>query len=105
MRTSLFGLLWTFAIAAATFDGYFAWRHRAGFETWELNPILCWMDHAAGFESVIWFKVVTTVFAALIAVFCHFRRHWLEIPLTSIVAAIFFCLSIHYLIVLDALHA
>jgi hypothetical protein len=52
---------------------------------------------------VIWFKVVTTAFAAALALLCHFRRHWLEIPFTSVVIAIFFCLSIHYLIVLDGM--
>jgi hypothetical protein len=104
MRTSVFGFLWTFAIAAAAFDAYFAWQHRAGFEIWELNPLICWMSHAGGFESVIWFKVVTTLFAAALALLCHFRRHWLEIPFTSMVTAIFFCLSIHYMVVLDALN-
>ncbi len=85
------------------FDAYFAWQHRAGFESWEMNPLTCWMAQAGGFESVIWFKVVTTVFAAALAFLCHFRRHWLEIPFTSMVTAIFICLSIHYLIVLDGM--
>jgi len=105
MRTSVFGFLWTFAISAAAFDAYFAWQHRAGFESWEMNPLTCWMAQAGGFESVIWLKVVTTAFAAALAFLCHFRRHWLEVPFTSVVTAIFFCLSIHYLIVLDGMNS
>jgi hypothetical protein len=84
---------------------YFAWQHQAGFEFWELNPLVRWMAQAGGFESVIWFKVATTVFAVTLALLCHFRRHWLEIPFTSIVTTIFFILSLHYLVVLDSLNS
>jgi hypothetical protein len=33
----------------------------------------------------------------LVAVYCHFRRHYLEIPYTLIVSGIHLVLSLHYL--------
>jgi hypothetical protein len=102
MRPAVFGLLWSFTTVAAVYDAYFAWEHQNGFETWELNPFICWLAGVAGLQAVIGFKVVTTVFATGLAFLCRWRRHWLEMPLTLSVASIFFLLSIYYVIALKA---
>ena len=96
MRTSIFGLLWSFTTFAAIYDAYFAWQHQAGFETWELNPFVCWLATVGGLEAVIGFKVVTTVFAMGLGFLCRWRQHWLEMPLTLSVASIFLGLSVYY---------
>jgi hypothetical protein len=98
MRTLIFGLLWTFTNLAAAFDAYFAWRNRAGFESWELNPVVCWLAGLAGLQAVIGFKMVTTVFATALACLCRWRRHWLEMPYTLIVTSVFLSLSVYYLL-------
>jgi hypothetical protein len=101
MRTSIFGLLWSFTTFAAAYDAYFAWQHQAGFETWELNPFVCWLAAVGGLQTVIGFKVVTTVFAMGLGFLCRWRQHWLERPLTLGVASIFLGLSVYYLLALD----
>ena len=102
MRPTVFGLLWSFTTLAAGYDAYFAWQHQNGFEIWELNPFICWLASFGGLEAVIVFKIVTTIFAAGLAVLCRRRRHWLETPLTLTVSGIFFVLSIYYVIALKA---
>jgi len=97
MRTSIFGFLWSFITFAAIYDAYFAWQHQAGFETWELNPFVCWLATVGGLETVIGFKVVTTVFAMALGYLCRRRQHWLEMPLTLSVASIFLGLSVYYI--------
>ena len=101
MRSLIFGLLWSFTTFAATYDAYFAWQHQVGFETWELNPFICWLVSVGGLQAVIGFKVVTTVFAFGLGCLCRWRQHWLERPLTLTVASIFLILSVYYLIALD----
>jgi hypothetical protein len=96
MRTSIFSLLWSFTTFAASYDAYFAWQHQAGFETWELNPFVCWLAAVGGLQAVIGFKVVTTVFAMGLGFLCRWRQHWLERPLTLVVASIFLGLSVYY---------
>lgn len=101
MRPSIFGLLWSFATFAASYDAYFAWQHQVDFETWEMNPFICWLVSVGGLQAVIGFKVVTTAFALALGCLCRWRQHWLERPLTLTVASIFLILSVYYLIALD----
>jgi len=102
MRFSLFLLVWSFTIFAAIFDAYFAWNHRAGLETWELNPFICWLAGVGGIEIVLGFKAVTTIFATSIGFFCRQRQHWMAMPFTVIVASIFIFLSVYYVIALHS---
>jgi hypothetical protein len=101
MRSSIFGLLWSFTAFAAGYDAYFAWQHQAGFQTWELNPFICWLAALGGLHAVIGFKVVTTAFALALACLCRWRQHWLERPLTLTVASIFLGLSVYCVINFD----
>jgi hypothetical protein len=101
MRFPLFTLFWAFTIFAAVFDAYFAWNHRTGLQHWELNPFICWLAGVGGIETVLGFKVLTTVFATALGFFCRQRQHWLAMPLTLVVASIFLLLSIYYVIALQ----
>jgi len=98
MRFAIFGLLWSFTTFAATYDAYFAWQHQVDFETWELNPFICWLAAVGGLQAVMGFKVVSTAFALALACLCRWRQHWLERPLTLTVATIFLGLSVYYAI-------
>jgi hypothetical protein len=41
-------------------------------------------------------KIVFLVFGVAVAAYCHFRRHYLELPYTLIVSGIHLLLSLHY---------
>jgi hypothetical protein len=101
MRASIFGLLWSFISFVAAYDAYFAWQHQAYFETWELNPFVCWLSAIGGLGAVLGFKAITTIFAMGLGCLCRWRQHWLEMPLTLTVASIFLGLSVYYLIAFD----
>jgi hypothetical protein len=98
MRPAVFGALWCFTTLAAGYDAYFAWQHQAGFEIWELNPFICWLASVGGLKVVFGLKIVTTAFATGLALLCRWSHHWLERPLTLVVAGIFFFLSLYYVI-------
>jgi hypothetical protein len=98
MRPAVFGALWCFTTLAAGYDTYFAWQHQAGFELWELNPFICWLASVGGLKVVIGLKIGTTAFAMGLALLCRWSHHWLERPLTLVVAGIFVFLSLYYVI-------
>jgi hypothetical protein len=98
LRTVLFSLTWILIILAAFYDAYFAWQYRAVFDAWEMNPFILWLAGVGGLASVFLVKLFSMVFSTVVAIHCHHRRHRLEIPLTLVVAGVYFLLSFHYLI-------
>ncbi|HTU17097.1 MAG TPA: hypothetical protein VMG10_03480 [Gemmataceae bacterium] len=98
MKNTLLVLAWVFVFFVAGYDVYFAWQYRAVFHTWELNPLARWIVHDYGLNTLFLFKMVMFGFVVAVAAFCHFRRHYLELPYTLIVSGIHLLLSLHYVI-------
>jgi hypothetical protein len=98
MRITRFALAWTFIAAVAAYDVYFAWRYRAVFEEWEMNPIALWIVRLWGLEAAAGLKAALLAFALGVGAYCHRCRHWLEVPYTLTISAIHFLLSLHYLV-------
>ncbi len=96
LRTLFFALAWVFIFLAATYDTYFAWRYRAVLDCWELNPFILWLAGVGGLASVFILKLFTIFFSTGMAIYCHRRRHRWETPFTLVVGAVYFALSIHY---------
>ena len=96
MRNMIFVLAWTFVLIIAGYDVYFAWQYRAGFHAWELNPVARWLAQDYGVRFVLELKIALLAFGISVAAYCHFRRHYLELPYTLIVSGIHLWLSVHY---------
>jgi len=97
-RTLLFSVIWALILVAASYDAYFAWQYRAVLDSWEMNPFILWLAGVGGLASVFAFKLFSMVFSAILAGYCHHRRHRLEVPFTAVVGGVYFLLSFHYLI-------
>lgn len=97
MKNKFLVLAWAFILIIAGYDVYFAWQYRAGFHLWELNPVARWIAHDFGVTFVLVLKIVLLVFGISVAVYCHSRRHYLELPYTLIISGIHFLLSLHYM--------
>jgi hypothetical protein len=98
MRTSLFAFAWTFVLAVAAYDVYFAWQYRAVFHAWELNPIARWAADLCGLGAVFGIKAAFLAFALGVAIYCHRCRHRLAIPYTLTIGGAHFALSLQYLL-------
>ncbi|MGH7174109.1 MAG: hypothetical protein ACRELF_14665 [Gemmataceae bacterium] len=98
MKNTLLVLAWAFVLFVAVYDVYFAWRYRDVFQLWELNPLARWIAHDFGLNVLFTFKTVLFGFVAAVAVYCHCRRHYLELPYTLVVSGIHLLLSLHYVI-------
>lgn len=98
MKNKLLVLAWTFTFVIAGYDVYFAWQYRAYFQSWEMNPLARWIAQDYGLTSVFVLKLGFLGFGVLVAAYCHFRRHYLELPYTLIVSAMHLWLSLHYLL-------
>lgn len=98
MKNTILVLAWSFVLFVAGYDVYFAWQYRAVFHVWELNPLARWIAHDYGLNALFAFKMVLLGFVVSVAVYCHFRRHYLELPYTLIVSGIHVLLSLHYVI-------
>jgi hypothetical protein len=97
-RTVLFAFVWLLIFLSASYDTYFAWHYRAVLDYWELNPFVLWLAGVGGLASVFAFKLFAMVFSAVLAAYCHHRRHRLEIPFTAIIGTAYLLLSFHYLL-------
>jgi hypothetical protein len=97
-RTILFGTAWTLIILSASYDAYFAWQYRAVLDAWEMNPLMLWLAGVGGLASVFLFKLFAMTLSTALAIFCHHRRHRLEIPFTVVIGGAYFALSFHYLL-------
>jgi hypothetical protein len=97
-RTLLFTGIWMLIFLSASYDAYFAWQYRAVLDVWEMNPFVLWLAGVGGLASVFAFKLFSMVFSAVLAAYCHSRRHRLEVPFTAIIGGAYFVLSFHYLI-------
>lgn len=91
-------LCWAFIAGAAGYDTAFAWEYRTWFASWEMNPIARWLAHDFGLWPLFAFKALGLLLAGGLAVYCHFRRHCLERPLTYSICAVYAFLSLHYLL-------
>lgn len=96
MRNMIFVFAWTFVLMIAGYDAYFAWQYRAGFHAWELNPVARWLAQGYGLRFVLGLKIALLAFGISVAAYCHFRRHYLELPYTLIVSGIHVLLTLHY---------
>jgi hypothetical protein len=96
MRTALTTFAWIFVLAVAVYDAFFAWHHRFTFELWELNPVAVWVAHLYGLRVVILAKFLVLTFAASVAVYCHHRRHPLEVPYSLLIGLLHAGLWLHY---------
>ena len=97
MRITLFTFAWAFVGVVAAYDVHFAWRYRAVFQEWELNPVARWAAGLWGLGAVAVLKLVLLSFALGVATYCHHRRHRLEVPLTLVVSGAHLMLSVRYL--------
>jgi hypothetical protein len=93
-----FGLLWVFVAAVAIYDAAFAWVYRAGIQSWEMNPLACWMAGSYGLPAVFGFKFAALAFALGLAIYLHIRRRRLERPLTFGISGAHGALMLHYCI-------
>jgi DNA polymerase len=98
MKNTLFVLCWAFILFVAGYDVYFAWYYRAFFRDWELNPLARWIAQDYGLIAVFVVKMILLGFIVAVASYCHFRRHYLDLPYTLVVSGIHFLLSIHYVV-------
>ena len=96
MNRTRFGLLWAFVILVAVYDAAFAWTYRAGLQSWEMNPLACWMAESFGITAVFGFKFAALAFAAELATYLHVRRRRLERTLTFGVSGAHGALLLHY---------
>ena len=97
MRWKWFGLLWSFIFLAAAYDTYFAWRHRASFDEWEMNPRARWGAGEFGLPAVFAFKFAWLLVAASLSGL----GLWLGRPAgraaTILIAACYAILVVHYI--------
>jgi hypothetical protein len=93
-----FAISWGFILAAASYDGYFAWHYRAVIESWELNPFALWVAANCGLGAVVLFKACGTLFAASLAWYCRRRHVFLGRGMTAIIAAAYALLAVHYVV-------
>ena len=91
-----FSLLWIFVVLVAAYDSAFAWTYRAHLQSWEMNPIACWLEGSFGITAVFGFKFAALAFAAGLAIYLHVRRRRLERPLTFGVSGAHGALLLHY---------
>ena len=98
LRTVLFSVTWVLILLSAAYDSYFAWQYRAVLDAWEMNPFILWLAGVGGLASVFIFKLSSMIFSTVLAIFCHRRRHRMEIPFTLVIGSAYFALSFHYLI-------
>ena len=96
MRRSIFVVSWTFVTLAAVYDVAFAWRHRATFLSWELNPFMRWLDQTAGLQTVFLFKFAVLMLASGLACYCYSRRQLLARAFTPIIVSVHALLLTHY---------
>jgi hypothetical protein len=96
MRNILHGMAWTFIVAAAVYDGLFAWEHRQEFSSWERNPLAAGMVGAVGLPAVLGFKATGLAFAFLVAVACHRRHQRLANVLTGSIGTAYLALVLVY---------
>jgi hypothetical protein len=96
MKNTLLVLAWTFILVIAGYDVYFAWQYRECFHLWEMNPVARWIAQDFGLTFVFGLKIAFLAFGLSVAAYCHFRRHYLELPYTLIISGIHLLLSLHY---------
>jgi hypothetical protein len=96
MKRIVFLSIWCLILAAAAYDGYFAWQNRADFESWEINPFARWVVQSFCIEAMVTVKILGVAFATFVAFSCHRIRNRLEIPLTVFVSSCYLFLTIHY---------
>jgi hypothetical protein len=98
MRKRFLVLAWIFVFSVAAYDVYFAWRYRAVFEVWEMNPVARWAAQCYGFGAVCGLKLILLGFAVAVAALCHRYHNRLELPYTMIVSGVHLALSVHYVL-------
>jgi hypothetical protein len=97
LRLALFGLAWTIVTVVSAYDSYFAWKFRAVFQEWELNPLARSLAQCHGVEAVLVFKAAVMLFALSVAIYCHRHRQWLNAFYTLAVCSVHLALGYHYL--------
>src|SRR5207244_10387472 len=95
MKGIVFLSIWCLILAAATYDGYFAWQNRADFESWEINPFARWVVQSFCIEAMVILKLLGVTFATAVAFSCHRIRNRFDIPLTVFVSCCSLSLSVH----------
>jgi hypothetical protein len=98
MKNVLVVFAWTFVLAVACYDVYFAWQYRACFLSWEMNPLARWIAQDFGILTLFGLKLGMLGFALAVAVYCHQRNHRLELPYTLVISGVHLWLSLHYLL-------
>lgn len=93
---TLFAAAWVFIVLVGAFDSYFAWRYRADFQEWELNPWARWLAGSCGMGILLCAKATGMVFAAAVACACRRLGHRLAMPMTMVIAGVYLMLSLHY---------
>ncbi len=100
MGKVLLALAWAFILGVAAYDIYFAWQHRAFFDSWELNPLARWVAGHFGFAALLGFKAAVIGFGGLVAVLCYrHRRRLTACVYTTIVGGLHLGLSLVYVVV------
>jgi len=96
MRNVLHGIAWSFIVAAAVYDGQFAWEHRGELSEWERNPLAAGMVGSVGLPAVLGFKATGLAFAFALAIACHRRHPHLENMLTGSIGTAYLLLVLVY---------
>lgn len=96
MRSPFFVLCWLFVLLVALYDSYFAWKYRAVFHLWEMNPLARWMVGTWGLNALLSLKMALLVFALGVACHCHRLRHRLEVPYTLVISGVHLTLGAQY---------
>jgi hypothetical protein len=97
-RLTLFGLAWALVAVVSACDCYFAWKYRAVFHEWELNPVARALVQRHGVEALLIFKAAVMLFALAVAIYCHRHRHWLDPLYTPALCAVHVVLGFHYVV-------
>ena len=97
MRRPFFVLAWLFVVLVALYDSYFAWRYRAVFQLWEINPLARWMAGNWGLTAVLTLKMTLIFFALGVAFYCRYLRHRLEVPYTLVIGGVHLTLGAQYI--------
>lgn len=58
--------LWTFIVAVALLDVYFALAFEGYFALWETNPLACFFYEHIGIAGIVAYRLVSLGFAAMV---------------------------------------